>query len=309
MSLITSSAFQTCPAIQTRAFISLSILAKSDVDDDLLYQILVALRSALESYDDSDTMTVVSMLRCLCKMTPGLQTKSRYLTQLFWLAVALLESSSNAVYIEAVELIQVTVEALAEQGAFKENDVATTLLAGRVALVEAACQIDQMLGISFESNFSFSLATTIFKGLRQPALKEFAEKTLRSVLRVTVQSCASRPHDEEAACSPVCPEILGYFIALLPISTTSATFRKLLEEAGADAGWFSENVLPLEDDEPMAKVPFALLGISDGVSALFTTSFISSVLATAQGDDSEAEMLYTILSDIANNFPGVIGTR
>ena len=44
MSLVTSSAFQLSPAIQTRSFVSLSILATSDVDDDLLYQMLVALK-------------------------------------------------------------------------------------------------------------------------------------------------------------------------------------------------------------------------------------------------------------------------
>ncbi|KAJ3551785.1 hypothetical protein NM688_g4509 [Phlebia brevispora] len=308
MSLITSSAFQTCPAIQTRAFVSLSILATSDVDDDLLYQILVALKSALESYDDTDTMTVVSMLRCLGKMTPGLQTKSRYLPQLFWLAVALLESSSNAVYIEAVRLVRVTVEALAEQGVFKDKGVAATLLEGRVALDEAACQIDQMLGLSFESSFSFSLATIIFKGLRQPSLQEDADSTLRSLMRVTVQSCTDHgPTPAEGGTgSPICADILGYFLALLPVSSTSVSFRKLLEEANVDAVWYSEQVLPLEDDDPLSRVPFALLGISDGVAALYTTSFISSILSTAQGDDSEAEVLFTILSDIANAYPNVI---
>lgn len=308
MSLIASSAFQTCPAIQTRAFISLSILATSDVDDDLLYQILVALKSALESYDDTDTMAVVSMLRCICKVIPGLPAKSRYLVQLFWLAVALLESSSNAVYIEAVQLVRVTVEVLAEQGAFKEKGVAATLLDGRMPLEEVSAQIDQMLGLSFDSSFSFSLASIIFKGLRQPSLREYAEGALRTLLRITVQSCPEHSHAEDPAGSSVCADILGYVIALLPASTTSLSFRKLLEESSVNPAWYSEDVIPLEDEDPISRVPFALLGLTDGVTALFVTSFISSILSTAQGEDNEAEVIFTLLSDIANSFPSVIST-
>ena len=310
MSLIASSAFQTCPAIQTRAFISLGILATSDVDDDLLYQILVALRSALDSYDDTGTTAVVAMLRCICKVAPGLPVRSRYLVQLFWLAVALLQTSSSTVYIEAVQLVRITIETLASQGAFKERGVATTLLDGRTPLEEVAGQIDTLLGLSFEANFSLCLAAIIFRGIRQPSLREYAEGALRSLLRVATQHCNDHAHADDLGSLPICPDAIGYFVALLPVSTTSVTFRRLLEEAHVNSIWLTdEEVLPLEDDDPISSIPFALFGVTDGVTALYVVSFISSMLGTAQGDDREAEVVFTLLSDIANGYPDVIASR
>ena len=49
--------------------------------------------------------------------------------------------------------------------------------------------------------------------------------------------------------------------------------------------------------------------MTDGVTALYVVSFISSMLGTAQGDDREAEVVFTLLSDIANGYPDVIASR
>lgn len=105
MSLVTSSAFQLSPAVQTRAFIALGVLATSDVDDDLLYQMLVAFRSALQS-TDKDLSSVISMLRCIYRVVPSLPRQSRYLPYLFWLAVGLIQSSNAVVYLEAVSTLR-----------------------------------------------------------------------------------------------------------------------------------------------------------------------------------------------------------
>ena len=40
MSLVTATAFQQSPAVQTRSFVVLAALAVSEVDDDFFYQIL-----------------------------------------------------------------------------------------------------------------------------------------------------------------------------------------------------------------------------------------------------------------------------
>ncbi len=42
-----STAFQNNPAIQPRAFTVMGCLAREEVDDDLLYQVLVALRNSI----------------------------------------------------------------------------------------------------------------------------------------------------------------------------------------------------------------------------------------------------------------------
>lgn len=308
MGLVTSSAFQVSPAIQTRAFMTLSILATSDVDDDLLYQMLVALRSAFDKYDDAETTVMVSMLRCIRKVVGALPHQSRYIPQLFWLSVALLQSGHISLYSEAIQLLQASVETMYAQGLFKDYGVPTTLLNARNPLKEIAAELDTLLGLSFDSNFSFALAAVIFKGVRHQVLKEHAVNTLRSMLRITVRSCIEHHHHEaDGPGSTLCPEVVGYFIALLPVSTTVATFKALLEESKADPSWLVEEALSVEaDDDPIARIPFSLLGIQESSSAMYTTAFISAILGSAQGDDIETEMLFNIVSDVANAYPETI---
>ena len=307
MSLITSSAFQLSPAVQSRAFVALGVLATSDVDDDLLYQMLVAFKTALSQADETDTTSVVSMLRCITNVVPATNGNSRYLAQLFWLAVALLQSSHMSLYVEAIRLLRVTVENMAEHGLFRERGVTATLLEGRVPLNDIACQLDHLLGLSFESSFSFSLAATIFKGVRHSALKEAAEGTLRSLLSITARSCVDVEHADEGPGTPICLDVLGYVLALIPLSTRVSKYRQLLEEADVDAAWLSEETVTSgEDDDPVFRLPLGLIGYGDSNTALLVTSFVTAMLATAQGDDTESAILYNILSDVANAWPEVI---
>jgi len=93
---------------------------------------------------------------------------------------------------------------------------------------------------------------------------------------------------------------LGYFLALIPLSTTTESFKKLLEDA---------NTIPEPSKEPksvLPQMPLSLLGICDPTTGLLSTAFISSVLTTAQIDDIETEIFYRILSDIGDKYPDVI---
>lgn len=309
MGLVTSSAFQISPAIQTRAFVTLSILATSDVDDDLLYQMLVALRTALKNYDDCDSTLMVSMLRCIHKIVAALPTTSRYLTQLFWLAVALLQSGHMGLYAEAIHLLRASLERMHEQNMFKRKGVATTLMESREPLDEIATQLDQLLGISFRSNFSYTLAHIIFKGVRHQMLRDSAEAALRSLLRITARTCVDHNHARDGPDSPLCSDVVGYFIALLPLSTTVTSFKMLLEDANVDRSWLAEEALPVEeDDDHMSRVPFELLGIQNNLHALYATALVSTMLSSSQGDDTETEMLFNIVSDIAMAYPDTVST-
>jgi len=118
MSLVTSTAFQHSPAVQTRAFITLGTLAVSDVDDDMFYQIIITLRKASSETRQSDTDMgmILSMLRCFSKLVPSPNTGSRFFLQLFWLGIALLETGIMALFVEAVELLKVALENMMVQG-------------------------------------------------------------------------------------------------------------------------------------------------------------------------------------------------
>ncbi|TFK62722.1 hypothetical protein BDN72DRAFT_964371 [Pluteus cervinus] len=305
MSLVTSTAFQLSPPIQMRSFIALGTLATAEVDDDFLYQILVALRNALSKANETHTLTVVGMLQCLCKLVPALQEGSRYLVSLFWLAVALLQCSHVAFYPEATRLLQATLESMERQDLFRSMAPATLLLDGRSPLEEITSQLDEILKLSFDSNFSFSLASVIFKGVRHTGLRDCAESVLRCLLQVTVRSYESLHAAPNGFKDTLCADALGYFIALLPLSTTPAQYQKLLQDCKLDEAWFPDAGLA-EGDESTPRVSPTFLGVNDSTTALLVSSFVGTMLMSAQGDDTETEILYCLLADVANLYPDVV---
>lgn len=306
MSLVTSTAFQNIPAIQTRSFVALAALANQDVDDDFLYQILVAFRAALVQADENHSNTVVSMLRCICRVIPILQKNSRYISSVFWLAVSLLQSSYSAFYVEATILLRASLEAMEEQDMFRDRPVEVVLLEGRLPLEEITEQLDRLLKLSFESNFSFTLAAIIFKGMRLRHFKEYAEAALRTLLRVTVRAERDPDATRGFKCSPS-TSVLGYFLALLPTSTTPESYRSLVRECDIGDAWLPDAGLPeTEQQFYVPRVTHTFLNIIDPQTALFAATFIGTMLSTAQGDDAETEMLYSLLADLGHTYPDTV---
>ncbi|KDR84288.1 hypothetical protein GALMADRAFT_87191 [Galerina marginata CBS 339.88] len=302
MSLVTATAFQQSPAVQTRSFVALAALAIAEVDDDFLYQILVAFKSALMKANETNTMAIVSMLRCMSKIVPAIVDTSRYITVLFWLAVALLEASHLGFYIEALSLLRVTLDNMEQQGMFKVNSVQVVLMEAREQLEDVTSQLDEMLRISFETSFSFSLAAIIFKGMRHSGLKDSAEAALRTLLRVT---SGAQEEMVNGFKQTVRPEALGYFVALLPVSTTPRSYKCLLNDAHIEGAWATD----AEGDDEDSGIPdlgHLSLGIHDSMTALLVASFIGTILASAQGDDSETQILYGLLSSLAMSYPEII---
>ncbi|KAF7293793.1 Ras-GAP domain-containing protein [Mycena chlorophos] len=327
MSLVSSSAFQYSPAVQMRSFTSLGSLL-TDADDDFLYQMLVALKMALLQANESDSAIVVTMLRSLAKAAPSLPASgSRYLLSLFWLAVALLQCAHITFYAEAASLLRVSLLGMRARGMFGRApaSVASVLLEGRDALEGVLGQFDALMGLSFDADFAFAMAAVVFKGLRTSIVKDQAEGVLRVLLEVTMRpSLVEDGVNGEEEREVVAPEALGYFIALLPVSATHASYRRLLKECGISesASTSSNGAGTLEEEtlSPRVSVPLLGLGLSpadadpnadaDPDSALalplFTASFLSVVLSTTSGSDAESEMLYCLLADIGVAYPEVV---
>ncbi|KAF7329572.1 Ras-GAP domain-containing protein [Mycena kentingensis (nom. inval.)] len=303
MSLVSSSAFQYSPAVQMRSFTTLGSLL-TEADDDFLYQMLVALRIAMSVTNESDAAIVVTMIRSLAKAAPSLPSGSRYLVSLFWLAVALLQCSHIIFYSEAASLLSVTLEGMRDRGMFRHASVSTVLLEGRDALEPILAQFDAMLSLSFDTNFSFALAAVIFKGLRTSIVKSAAESVLRTLLRITMRPCDLQESEANGFRDTLLPDALGYFIALLPVSVTPASYRRLLKECN-----ISDASLPelTEDEANVPKVQVGLLGIDSSHTALLAASFLGVVVSTASGNDAEMEMLYSMLADIGMSYPEIVG--
>ena len=172
-----------------------------------------ALKLALSQANETDTSSVISMLICICKVMPSLPHTLQYICPLFWLTVALLQSSHMFFYVEATQLLGVTLENMELWGMFKLGSVSSTLLNGRSAFEDVACQLDQMLGLAFNASFLFSLASVIFKGICYSGLKESAEAVLRTLLCITVWLFEKENEGINRFRDSPCPDALGYFLA------------------------------------------------------------------------------------------------
>jgi hypothetical protein len=306
MSLATATAFQFSSTIQMRAFTALGCLGTTDVDDDFLYQMLVAFNSAMARMEEGDTLPVVSMLRSINKIIPAVRGRSRFLPHLFWLAVAMLQSSHMGFYEEAAKLLFTTLSQMNEQDMFESDLMSNVLVDARADLGDALDQLDRSVRLSFDTNFSLALAPIIFKAARQNGLQLHTEKILRALLNVSANASRRYFANGNEPTGSIQPESLGYFLALLPFCTTPPALRKLLQDCLVDDIWLGHKGSGAWDDVNwVPRVPFAMLGINDADTAMFVSSFLGGMVSSAHSD-SETEMIFGLLSDLANIYPEVL---
>jgi len=306
MSLIISTAFHVS-YIQPRAFVVMGVLASSDVDDDLLYQILVAFKNTLSGSADTDYSTAVEILRCITKVVPATPRNGRYLSQIVWLAIALMEYGHVAFFAEAAALLQASLETLDQQNAFGDQVLSSFFLEARGPLEDTAAQIDEFVGLSFESNFSFTLASIVFRGLRhsQSQVQQTTTELLRTLLRLSART-APPAYGVPRAERTISPESLGYFLALIPTVPTISTFHAVLQEAGAGSAWLDNSSRSTDsEDTGAARIPLQALGIQENSLALLVATFLGTMLHSATAN-AEREMLFSLLADMATVYPEII---
>ncbi|KAL7311910.1 Ras GTPase activating protein ira2 [Mucor circinelloides] len=298
MSLVASTAFQFNPAVQPRAFIVLGYLGREEIDDDLLYQILVALRGALAIFNDSDPHLVTSIMMCLKNVVESLPGDSRYLLQLFWVAVALVEINTGPTFAMAVELLQAVVRALDSSGFFSGDTMIDVLLAAREPIADVARQLDNLCGVNFDSHFSFAIAGIFMKGLRYNDVKDAIYHGLHTFLDIERKQFLHDGLSEES--SIIETSTLGYVTGLLPLAAKNDTVKDLLKMAGLTETDIDSHVL---NGRTYAGI-FDKLDIPDNTTALLLISLLANMLNAAD-NESERLFIYGLLSEAAIAIPEV----
>ncbi|KAG8870177.1 Ras GTPase activating protein ira2 [Serendipita sp. 405] len=301
MSLVVSTAFH-CSYIQSRAFIVMGILANSDVDDDLVYQILVAFRNSLDPTPEMDIATPVGILRCLAKIITGTPRNGRYLTQIVWLGIALMEYGDVTMFAEAAQVLKVSLETLERQGALDDSSLTASFMEFRAPLEDVSAQIDDYIGLSFENNFSFSLSAIIIRGLRHPQthVQEASSALLRTLLRLSVRN-APGAGDVPPSERTVPLDALGYFLALIPTVPTPSAVHTLMRDAGIGSN-FIGNPEKYEDESGPARIPLQGLGIKDNGTALLVATVLGTMLNSATANP-ERETLFALLAEMSLAHP------
>ncbi|CEP19674.1 hypothetical protein [Parasitella parasitica] len=291
MGLVTSTAFYFNPAIQPRSFVTLGCLAQDEVDDDLIYQILVALKGALSIFNESDSSLITSIMMCLSNIIDHLPTDSRYLLQLFWLAIALVQVGHPATFQTAVQFLQSVLRALDSRKLFADKPIEHVLLSARVGLYPIADELDEACGVCFSNYFSFAVAAILLKGLKQCDNKDIIFQCLTTFLEV----------DSKRTMNQGCVEAstLGYLAGLLPFAAKDDTLKELLRLAGA-----MDAEMDSIDFGSSRSGLFDLLEIPDNSTALLLISLLVTLL-NASENESEKLFLYTLLADAAVSVPDV----
>ena len=207
-SLVASTAFQSNPAIQSKAFTVMGCLATEDVDDDLLYQVLVSLRKGISRFlEGGDSELLISIITTLTKMVGNLATNSRYVKQLFWLAISLVRLVPLSLFNCAASLLEAVAQVLAVRGAFAHNQMAEVLLQGRSGSGPVLQDIDESYGVRF-AHHSFHIAVTVclLRGLPEPTTRATTVRVFSTFLDITSRSLYTK--DISSTDSAVLPYIL-----------------------------------------------------------------------------------------------------
>ncbi|CAK7197774.1 5'-3' exoribonuclease 2 [Sporothrix eucalyptigena] len=187
MSLVASTAFQNNPAIQPRAFTVMGCLAREEVDDDLLYQVLVALRTSIGRFsDDNNSDMMVAIVTSLSKMMAKLPSASRYGYQLFWLAMSLLRLVPPGLFNCTAQFLESVLTNISSSGEMRGERMVPFLLQGRAPLEDAALALDEAYGVHFNSeNFHFAACACLVRGLTDTMTKSTALRVLSTFLELT----------------------------------------------------------------------------------------------------------------------------
>ena len=187
MSLVASTAFQNNPAVQPRAFAVMGCLAREEVDDDLLYQVLVALRNSISQFgEDGESEMLISIITSLSKMMTKLPSASRYGPQLFWLAMSLVRLVPSSLFNCTAQFLQSVLANIGTIGNITGEQLVPLLLQCRAQLEEAVLPLDDAYGIHFANKtFHFAVCACLVRGLTDTITRPSAALVLSSFLEMT----------------------------------------------------------------------------------------------------------------------------
>ena len=136
------------------------------MDDDLIYQILVALKGALAIFNETDSSLIVSIMMCLSNIIDNLPSDSRYLLHLFWLAIALVQVGHPTTFSIAVQFLHSVLRALDSRKLFEHQCMEDVLLEARHELGDICSELDEVCGVSFDNYFSFAVAVVLLSWIK-----------------------------------------------------------------------------------------------------------------------------------------------
>ncbi|KAI8994897.1 hypothetical protein BDB01DRAFT_714840 [Pilobolus umbonatus] len=292
MSLVTSMTFRFNPALQPRAFVILGCLAQDEIDDDLLFQILVVLGNELTRFDESNPNLVISILMCLTNIIDNLSPNSRYLKPLFWLAVLMIQMNHAMIFTYAVKLLHAVLRTLDNHNYFQDRSIEDLLMETRESFASIPQEIDKATGLSFDQQFSFAITGSLMKGFRYADARETIFSCLSSFLEIESKN-GTVPNMIDS-------KSLGYLCGLLPFSAKNDTLVELLRLGGIT----DIDLENLSSPSEMYAVIWKCIDIPNNSIGILLVSFLVGMLSLTE-NETERLFLYGFLSRAAVSTPEV----
>lgn len=205
-----SFAFRYNPALQPRSIIVFGCISKSISDHEII-QLLRILVKALESFQD--LQLIESIIMCLTRLQPLLNSESPIHRALFWIAISVLQLDEISLYASGLALLEQNLHTLDSFGSFENNTLKNVMIATREPLEWHFKQLDHSVGLSFKSNFHCALVGHLIKGFRHPTLTTVSRTT--RVLNMLLEIVA-KPHKRDKF--EVNLESVPYLAALISVS-------------------------------------------------------------------------------------------
>jgi hypothetical protein len=250
----------------------------------------------------------IAFLRCLHSAVPFLPQNSRYLGSIFWFTVSILQAEETQLYTDAVQVLLVTVETMAKHGLFNhdtsgpQNPMATVLMDLRRPLWDAAVKLDQLSGLSFETDFGFALTSILWGGVRVPAHLKLVASVSTSLLKISIR--AANPKAEPRRCldATSMPLYLG-----LCAHMNKEEYIRLLEEDCHITNSSIDQSAAEGDDEAatgswMDLEPF---GLSDIRTVVLSIMFVLCLEDSNLVEQPEKETIHLIWSAFVRCYPNL----
>ncbi|KAJ3230718.1 Ras GTPase activating protein ira2 [Chytriomyces hyalinus] len=236
--------------VQSRTFITLGALSRTNGSVDLLFRSFSSLMGYLALYDESEVIGLnVSIITCITDIVNGLPTTPdilRLLKMLFWVAMGLIQISDPYIFAAGIVMLHDIIKILDAHGEFKALGFAETLKQARQVFLKLAMDIDDVTGIWFNVEFSFAFAANVIKGLKE---EERTRRDTIALLRLALEVSGKNPPEDVPASGHeyIADHCAGYIIPLLPI-TPATELAGLFKMGGVD-----EDLLHFEWAQPKKK--------------------------------------------------------
>ncbi|KPM02360.1 neurofibromin-like protein [Sarcoptes scabiei] len=205
-----SFAFRYNPALQPRSIIVLGCISKFTTDKEIL-GLLRILVKALESFQD--LQLIESIIMCLTRLQPLLNSESRIHRALFWIAISVLQLDEISLYASGLALLEQNLHTLDSSSTFDNNCLKNLMMATREPLEWHFKQLDHSVGLSFKSNFHCALVGHLIKGFRHdtPTTVSRTTRVLNMLLEIIAKPEKRDKFEVNLESAP-------YLAALLPVS-------------------------------------------------------------------------------------------